>query len=179
MAKKRGRRARISRRVGPGPRGQEQGDETYVFELRAEWFRRFHGDRQGALPPEGRVQAIEHATTLGRFRLQELDPGGEGRRGAYDVIGGETVKARARQAKNPRETSSFGFAGPVVDVGAEGKVRGTYLRIALEKEAAQGIDPATVRIFRFDESMREWQIVPRSGTSATSREVMRSACQPA
>ena len=146
-----------------GRDGQEEGDELDVFERRAEWFRRLHGDRLGWPQDQARLRALAQASRLGRTRLRDLDPGGGPPNRGYDLLGKEGIEVGLRRQENPRPNSSFGFASPVVRVGSRDELAGATLKIALDPKLASGVDTSTVRIFRFDETSREWILVPRSG----------------
>ena len=145
--------------------GNAEPDELYVFERRAEWFRTLHGDRLGWPSDLGRAQALEQASRLGRLRLRDLDPGGGPPERGHDLYGREGLEVGLRRQENPRPNSSFGFASHVVQVGSKDDMSGATLKIALDKRLAAGVEPSTVRVFRFDERSREWALVPRSGPS--------------
>src|SRR5436190_4138030 len=147
------------------PPSEEREEELDIFKRRAEWWYGLHTDQLGYLPPDGRLQAIDQATKIGRTQLRELDPGGPVPKDGFELVGGEKLKAHLHKAENPRPQSSFGFAAQPVDVRAEGDLHGTTLKIALDKELAHGLDRATVRIFCFDTSVQEWHIVALSGSS--------------
>jgi hypothetical protein len=147
------------------PPGEGRAEELAIFKRRAQWWDGLHTDQFGGLPPEGRLQAIAQATKLGRTRLRELDPGGPAPQDGFELVGGEKLKVHLHRAENPRPKSSFGFAAHPVEVRAEGDLHGTTLKMALDRQLARGLDPATVRIFRFDPSVQEWHLVALSATS--------------
>ncbi|HKW02139.1 MAG TPA: hypothetical protein VJN96_20120 [Vicinamibacterales bacterium] len=183
MAKKRsaGTKSTMGKARKPAKRIRraEQEGELDVFERRLEWFRELHTDRQGLVPPFGRQQAIEHAKRLGRVRLRRRDPGGQvSDRGFELVATRKTTGMRLRKATNPRPKSSFGFAGDPVEVVSEDSVRGTTIKIALDREKLAALDPATVRIFRFDSGTGEWQLIARSGASLAGDYAWAELTQP-
>lgn len=151
------------RRVAKPP--PEREDELDVFRLRAEWFRELNADATGRVPSRAREQALGHARLLGRVRLAELDPGGTRPARGHQLIAARGSKARARKGKNPRPKSSFGFAAAPVDVRGPGAIRGSVLKVALDRESLEELDPATVRLFRFEDSADEWHLIARSGSS--------------
>src|SRR5690242_15087347 len=68
---------------------EEREDEREIFLLRAEWWRRYHGDASGVVSGDLRVQAIAHAERLAAEGLDNSDPGG-GRppRGGFAIVAG-------------------------------------------------------------------------------------------
>ena len=152
-------------RAKPQIQIEELEDEFEVFERRLEWFRELHTDRQGCLPPNGRRQAFDQAAKLGRVQLRDFDPGGLAPKRGVEIVSSDRIKVQVRKGDNPRPKSSFGFAAQSVEVLTESDLRGTALKMTIDKELSEGIDPATIRIFRFEESVGEWHMVARSGAS--------------
>jgi hypothetical protein len=159
---------------------REGKDESEIFARRAEWFAEIHADHSGMMPPAGaRLAAIEQMARLGQPRLHELDPGGAAPTRGFELIGAGASRARLSAAENPRPMSSFGFAAPAVELRAAGELPpGATLKIAIGEEAAKGVDLATVRVFRFEESTREWRLVARSGVSADGGYVFAVVRRP-
>jgi len=153
----------------PGRRDEEEReDEREIFLLRAEWWRRYHGDASGVVSDDQRVQAIAHAERLAAAGLDNTDPGGgrPPRVGFAIVAGRRAPRARASAGTNPRSRSSFGFASEAIAVRGPFDLRGVALKIVLDPKLVDVIDPATIRVFAFDDTSREWQIIPRSGANA-------------
>src|SRR5438128_7035709 len=146
--------------------GQEadgEPDWVDVFGRRAEWLRTLHGDRLGWPQDRSRLEALAQASRLGRTRLRDLDPGGGAPDRGHDLLGREGIEVGLRRQENPRPNSSFGFASHVVRVGSKDELAGATLTIALDKNLASSVEAWTVRVFRFDETTREWTLIPRSG----------------
>jgi hypothetical protein len=146
-------------------------DELEVFEERAKWFSQIHGDRQGYTVSDGRTKAIDQLSLIGKTnRLENLDPGGSTPKQGFELISGKTNKkstnVKVEKAKNPKPNSSFGFAAQAVRVsGNENSLVGVTLKIRNEKELSDELIHSTIRIFRFDETSKEWHLMPRSGSS--------------
>ena len=160
------------------PPSEEREDELAIFKRRAQWWYGLHTDQFGGLPPQGRLQAIDQAEKLGRTRLRELDPGGPVPKDGFELVGGEKLRVHLHRAENPRPKSSFGFAAQPVEVRAEGDLHGTTLKMALDQELARGLDPASVRLFRFDTSVQAWYIVALSGASLNGTYVWAKLHRP-
>src|SRR5215471_6075060 len=148
-------------------------DESEDFRLRAEWWRLYHGDASGVLSGELRVQAIAHAERLAVAGLDNPDPGGARPRSGFELIRRRDgarrtreVNAKLTRGRNPRPLSSWGFASEPVEARGPANLDGAVLKIALDAERLSNVDPATVRVFGFEATSGEWQLVPRSGARA-------------
>jgi hypothetical protein len=147
-------------------REEDKSDELDVFERRLEWFRLYHSDRSGWTSDLRFRQAVEHAVQLeSLLPLVALDPGGEPPTRSYELVRVKGRRsARGRKAKNPAPRSSLGFASdPVEVVFDEAELPGgADLKVALNPELARNVDLSSVRMFRFDEEVNSWVLVPRS-----------------
>jgi photosystem II stability/assembly factor-like uncharacterized protein len=149
---------------GRDDKGEETENESAIFFRRAEWWRQYHGDTSGVVSGELRLQAIAHADKLAANGLDNPDPGGARPKKGFELIAGRgRTKAKAAHGKNPRPRSSFGFCSDAIAVRGPVNLGGLVLKIALDPKRMEKIEPATVRVFCFDETSREWQLVPRSG----------------
>src|SRR5262245_14389354 len=79
---------------------------------------------------------------------------------------GKLIKTKGARGQNPRPRSSFGFASDAIEVRGPVSLDGVVLKIALDAERLRKVEPATLRIFCFDATSGEWQLVPRSGARA-------------
>lgn len=147
---------------------QKRDPELDTFQRRIEWFRDLHTDRQGFLPANARIRALQQADRLGKKRLRDLDPGGSPPTRGHELVSARKIKASIRKADNPRPNSSFGFAAKPVEVSEVEDLGGAIIKITLDEELLKQIDPATVRVFRFEESTNEWHIVAYSGVSVNA-----------
>ena len=157
---------RKTRRKGGRSERQRPFEDESDFLRRIRWFAEHLGERDGGLDADARLQGIAQGRTLRAPDLGQLDPGGERPEKGFDLVTPKGVKARVVKADNPRPKSSFGFVGTPVEVRAEGKMRDAVLKIAFEP--AKGIDPSTLRVFRFDAASGEWSLVARSGVSVVA-----------
>jgi hypothetical protein len=149
---------------------EERDDELDIFLLRAEWWRQYHGDASGSVSGELRIQAIAHAERLAVNGLYNPDPGGaRPAKGFETVVERGAPRIRVSRGENPRPRSSFGFASDPVAVRGPANLAGVVLKIALDAKRAASSDPATIRVFCFEDNSREWQLVPRSGAQAEGR----------
>jgi photosystem II stability/assembly factor-like uncharacterized protein len=146
--------------------GEVPNGELKTFRRRVEWWREYHGDASGVVSGELRRQAIAHAERLAADGLPNPDPGGTPPRSGFEVTTPPGIsKPTVTREKNPRPRSSLGFASSAVEVRGSADLRGAILKIALDSKPGISIEPATIRIFRFDETSREWQLLPRSGAT--------------
>jgi photosystem II stability/assembly factor-like uncharacterized protein len=164
--------------IGNGEGEGAEPDELEVFDRRAEWFRTFHGDRLGFIPDRGRAQALAQASRLGRARLRELDPGGEAPKEGFEFISVTGVEVEIHRQENPRPHSSFGFASHALQVRSRDDLAGATLKITFDERLLEGVEPSTVRVFRFDDASREWLLVPRSGASPDGSYAWAQLRQP-
>ena len=153
-------------RAGRG-REKDKRDELGNFERRLEWFRFYHADRSGWTSDLQIKQAVEHTLRLESLKpLMALDPGGGApSRGVAAVTQRGGPQVRVRRGKNAAPRTSLGFVGEPVVVGFD-EVRlptGVDVKVALPRGAASHVDPASLRMFRFDEDTKAWVLVPRSG----------------
>jgi photosystem II stability/assembly factor-like uncharacterized protein len=153
-----------------GDDDEEGEDESEMFRRRAEWWRRYHGDLSGVLSGNLRVQAIAHAEKLAARGLDNPDPGGARPKSGFELIQqrgkGKSIKIKGARGQNPRPRSSFGFASDAIEVRGPISLDAVVLKIALDAERLRNVEPATLRVFCFDATSGEWQLVPRSGACA-------------
>jgi photosystem II stability/assembly factor-like uncharacterized protein len=152
-------------------RSDEDGeDESEIFRRRAEWWRLYHGDPSGVVSGKLRVQAIAHAEKLAAGGLDNPDPGGARPKSGFELIQqrgkGRSIKTNGTRGQNPRPRSSFGFASDAIEVRGPVSLDGVVVKIALDAERLRNVEPATLRVFCFDATSGEWQLVPRSGARA-------------
>ena len=114
------------------------------------------------------MEALEWAQRMERAKAfaPDLDPGGSTPQHGFEVVGDLNFKPRLSSTKNPRPNSSFGFAGEPVEVSSDTNINGAALKITLDKKRMATLDQQSVRVFRFEEEVKEWVLIPRSGASA-------------
>src|SRR5262245_30349027 len=152
------RRANAPRRTGVDER---EGWED--FTQKREWFLSGRAIADGRSRTLARLEAIGQADVVGQAALESLDPGGAPLRRGARLVG------TARRAAPPRTVSrrlpgAPGLARPV-EVAVSPRDVDATLQVALSAAALGRVDPASVRMFRFESATRTWQLVPRSGYS--------------
>src|SRR5690349_4663678 len=88
------------RRHDRGEREPDAEQEIENFRLRAEWFRRYHGDTSGFIPPERRLQAIDHASRMGRVAWSDLDPVDSPPKNGFGLTGERKNSAKLYAVEN-------------------------------------------------------------------------------
>ncbi len=144
--------------------GEDGGEDGEDLMRRLTWFREFHGTGVDD-PGRARLQAIRHTEAMTEFHPEEHLPKGGAPKEAFAAErDGKKIPMALRKAKNPRPASSFGFAAEPVEVGMR-EGAGTTLKIRLNSATTKRLDKGTIRMFRFEASIRKWVLVPRSGVS--------------
>jgi photosystem II stability/assembly factor-like uncharacterized protein len=160
----------IRARRDRGNDGGNREDESDIFRRRAEWWRQYHGDPSGVVSGALRVQAIARADKLAAQGLDNSDPGGARPKDSFELIQRRgkagTSKARGARGTNPRPRSSFGFLSDAIVVRGPVDLDGVVLKIALDAKRVATVEAATLRVFCFDATSGEWQLVRRSGARA-------------
>lgn len=143
-------------------------NEEEVFKERSEWFKELFSDKSGFISNKDRLQAIENSQNLSKIPFKDLDTGESPSQNGFDitVIGEEKgYKAKIHKTDNPRPNSSFGFVSKTVETQIKSQFSKFMIKISLNKDKLTDVDPSTIRIFRFEESTKEWQLINRSGSS--------------
>jgi photosystem II stability/assembly factor-like uncharacterized protein len=143
-------------------------DEKEIFRHRAQWLRSLYGEDIGISTQHVRMQALEWAQRMERAKIfaPDFDPGGGTPQRGFEVVGDLKSKPRLSSTNNPRPQSSFGFAAEPVEVSSDTNINGAALKISLDKKRMATLDQRGVRVFRFEEEVKEWVLIPRSGASA-------------
>jgi len=147
---------------------EEIENEIDVFRRRYEWFKDLFSDKSGFISNKDRLQAIENAQKLSKVPLRELDPRGSPPQEGFEITiinNEERYKSEIYKVDNPLPNSSFGFVSDTIETKIHSQSSKFMLKITLDKDSRMNIDPSTIRIFKFEESMREWILVNRSSAS--------------
>jgi len=80
------------------------------------------------------------------------------------------------KVENPRPRGSFGFASDAFEVGSKHGFAHADIEIALNRGLleANGVDMATVRLFRWDDEATMFRLVPESGVDARNGKLSGS-----
>ncbi|HJS64371.1 MAG TPA: hypothetical protein VJ767_05885 [Nitrososphaeraceae archaeon] len=147
---------------------EEIENEEDVFKRRAQWFKDLFSDQDGFISHKDRLHAIENVKNLSKIRFRDLDTGESPLKGFDITIVGkeEGYKPEIYKVDNPRANSSFGFVSETMEAKIESQSSKEFmLKIILDKDKLTNIEPSTIRIFRFEESTKEWVLVNRSSLS--------------
>lgn len=128
-------------------------------------FIRERADVSGLVPLDLWRRAQTHKKQMRRTDPREDDPGGtaptEDLRAS--IHSDEPIVLKLRAAEDPGTVSSFGNVGRFVRVEADGSFRDATLKIGLTPAEANQVNPVSLRIFRYDEQRKSFQLVSRSG----------------
>jgi len=161
------RRATRSANAGrPGEARRTGVDEREGWEdftQKREWFLGGRAIADGRSRTLARLAAIAQADVLGQVALESLDAGGPPLQHGARLVG------TARRAAPPRAVSRRLPAAPLlarpVEVAVSARDADATLQVAVSAAAVARVDPASIRMFRFEPASRTWQHVPRSGYS--------------
>ena len=132
---------------------------------RAEWFESIRGHRERDVLQRVWHDAVGHLAELRRRWTADLAPPSSALAHRAELLVGTSQLVLA-EVDNPRPADSRNFVTPSVAVGEDALGEGGVARIALSPGAAGSFDPRGVRVFRYDEATRRWNIVEHSGYDA-------------
>lgn len=162
--------------------GQREDErEREALRGRAEWFRRQRIYPGGEISADALMRALQQKERLRRSAQ-------EGKEAPVWPVPPEqasenpdtahchteaAAKIRVRQVENPQPRSSFGFASDFFAVEADGSFRQAALSIPVDVNLVKEneIDPATLRLFRWDGERQRFRLVRASGINPRGQQV--------
>lgn len=131
------------------------------------WRRRFIEERfedEGAVDPDYWREPLRQKNRMTGPHPREDDPGGTAptNRLRAEYIG--PAEATCSPVDHPKPGSVMADPERVVRLEGSGVAEGG-LKLAVEQEELTGVDPATLRLFRWDERRERFELVHRSGLS--------------
>jgi photosystem II stability/assembly factor-like uncharacterized protein len=135
---------------------------------KAEWFYGIRGRRSDAELNRKWRQALGHVGSLRESRRLDLDPGGSALRDQFALErGGRSAKASI--VETPYAAASDGFVTEAVEVRATQPGKKIFLKLKPQRGAAGNFDLRSAMVFIYDEKLRQWNLVERSGYSRQGR----------
>jgi photosystem II stability/assembly factor-like uncharacterized protein len=138
--------------------------------LKAEWFYGIRGRLSDQELNRKLHSALDHVDLLRESRTLDLDPGGGTIKESFGLVGAGR-QARAEQVELPHAGASDGFVTAAVKV--EGVPAGgeVYVKLKPKRGASSTFELGSATAFVYDEKLRQWNLVERSGYNARSRYV--------
>ena len=146
----------------------KEEDEEEVFKNRIEWFRDIHSDQRDFFVSHqnrlNAMRAMDNSKKAVKLRLAELDSVVPPKEPFELVITNKhkEQKIKIQQTDNPRPNSSFGFVSEVAKVEIPPESSKYILKINLDKSKLDTIDRSSIRLFRYEQSIKEWVLVDKS-----------------
>ncbi len=161
-SERRAARARRAAAVDARRTGIDEREGWEDFSQKRDWFLSGRAIADGRSRTEARLTAIVHADAMGHVSLDALDPAGP------PLRTGARVVATGRRAITPRPATRRLPRAPLLARAVTAlplRATDATLQVAVPAAAAATVDPASIRMFRFEPASSTWQLIPRSGFS--------------
>jgi hypothetical protein len=137
-------------------------------------------DVSGRFDPEMWIKAREHKRQMRRPIPQEDDPGGTAPDGEdrASLIGSDGQEIPLNMTTHPAPGSAFADPNRVVHVPGEGHMGEAALKIGVAVDELTGINPATLRIFKWDPRRGGFRLITRSGLGGDGTYVWAKVNSP-
>ncbi len=161
-------------------RDREADESLPSRRRRLAWGEALRRSPTGALPEDAWRNGIQAREALrAANRVTDGDPGGPAPVGAFlgaRMLG--TDGAKVSPAGDPLPGASAGSANRFIRVEGPRHLTDTTLSLSLDAALVSHLNPLSLRVFRFDESLRKLLLVERSGLGREGSYVWAQLTQP-
>ena len=144
---------------------------------RFEWLVEVAGTESGHVAPDWWLRAMQARRRMRPAIAARFDPGATGIGARKHRLDGAPA-ARVSVAEDPLPGLTPGAVGRFVRVSSRGPLDGAVLSIGLSPEETEYVDPASLRVFRYDEKRGRMSLVHLSGLGEDGSYVYAAIDRP-